>query len=178
MRITEKLLQVTAQEYYNDKKKTTIAEQEKLLRKLRCVLSNRFFSFATYKNDNIKQANMDGKSCETLLARNNLFLFQRSQENKDQYDARVVFWQQLYHIHQLLHQHTLTLQNQEEISVLIKCWCHVYVARFTQKNVTNSIHVLFYHVIPYICLYGSLSPFSQQGVEMGVRVKKKLLEDI
>lgn len=177
MRITEKLLQVTAQEYYNDKKKQTLSEQQIFLCHLRNALCNRSFTFSQYeKSNNLIRPSLDGKTCASLLRNSHVFIQKRAAENDVQFKERKQLWVDLWKIHQGLHKKVLGPTEQPMLSQLISNWCHAYVARFTAHSVTNSIHVLFYHVTPYLLRYGSLSPFSQQGIELGVGTKKKAIK--
>lgn len=176
IRITEKLLQVTAQEYYNDKRKQTLEEQAVFLNNIRNALHNRSFAFSQYEKSNtLIRPSFDGKSCAALLKNSHIFLHQRGTESSAQFQERKKLWSDLWKIHVGLHKRVLSTTEQPILSKLISDWSHAYVARFSAHSVTNSIHVLYYHVTPYLITYGSLAPFSQQGIEMAVGTKKKAI---
>ena len=48
---------------------------------------------------------------------------------------------------------------------MVHAWLEIFLSLFQTKHVTPYIHILVSHVPDFLRQYGSLAPFSQQGLE-------------
>ncbi len=59
----------------------------------------------------------------------------------------------------------LTDTDIQSFKIRVKKWLSVFLSIYQTKHVTPYIHILVSHVPEFLEIYGSLSPFSQQGLE-------------
>lgn len=73
----------------------------------------------------------------------------------------------------------LSLSNQNEINVeefsrKTKLWLELFLSVYHTKHVTPYMHALVWHVLEFLNLYGTICPFTQQGLE---KLNNKTIKD-
>jgi len=53
----------------------------------------------------------------------------------------------------------------DDFEEMVHAWLELFLSLFQTKHVTPYIHILVSHMPDFLRLYGSLAPFSQQGLE-------------
>ena len=82
--------------------------------------------------------------------------------NFPQGDKVQKIWKDFLAIYDLLRS---TSTNKEQIKQSASQWLKLFLEVYQTKHVTPYMHTLVFHVPEFIELYGSLAPFSQQGLE-------------
>ena len=59
----------------------------------------------------------------------------------------------------------LTHTDIQDFTTRVKTWLSVFLSVYQTKHITPYIHIFVNHVPEFLNLCGSLSPFSQQGLE-------------
>ena len=69
-------------------------------------------------------------------------------------------------IYKILRSHTALKEEEvDDLSIKIDDWLINFLDVYQRKNVTPYIHLLSCHIIEFVRKYGTLAPFSQQGLE-------------
>lgn len=75
-------------------------------------------------------------------------------------------WKEFLEIYKILRSHTaLSNEQVNDLKVKIDDWINNFVDVYQTKNITPYLHVLSCHIHEFVRRYGTISQFSQQGVE-------------
>ena len=75
-------------------------------------------------------------------------------------------WEQFYDIYKTLQlPTTLTITQLSNLKHDLTQWMSLFTCVYQTENVTPYLHVLASHIPEFLKLYGSITPFSQQGLE-------------
>ena len=74
-------------------------------------------------------------------------------------------WVDFISIYNTLCLESITKDQIKMFKIAVENWLKLFIKLYQTKNVTPYIHILSCHVHEFLDLYGSLAPFSQQGLE-------------
>ena len=74
-------------------------------------------------------------------------------------------WVDFISIYNTLCLQSISQEQIETFKITVDDWLKLFIQLYQTKNVTPYIHTLSSHVHEFLYLYGSLAPFSQQGLE-------------
>ena len=74
-------------------------------------------------------------------------------------------WKDFLNIYTTLCLNSIDDEKIKEFKTTVKEWLVLFLSVYQTKNVTPYIHTLVFHIPEFLDLYGSLAPFSQQGLE-------------
>ena len=137
-------------------KQTNLARYEKFLND-DCGIS---FQWYITEGRKFKWRDLNGPEKQRLFSKFNINNICPSLK-----DAGVIqaLWDNFIHL-------IIEMNSNQDIDVVcfkekIKDWIRLFISRYQTKNVTPYMHAFAMHVPEFITLYGSLAPFSQQGLE-------------
>ena len=76
-----------------------------------------------------------------------------------------LLWKNFLVIAELLSSSNQHEINVEEFSMKTKSWLELFLTLYHTKHVTPYMHALVWHVPEFLSLYGTICPFTQQGLE-------------
>lgn len=74
-------------------------------------------------------------------------------------------WKNFLSIYKTLCLKSINKNQIKEFQTTVRNWLQMFLQVYQTKHVTPYIHTLVFHVPEFLNLYGSLLPFSQQGLE-------------
>ena len=74
-------------------------------------------------------------------------------------------WKDFLNIYNTLCLNPINVSQIKEVRTTVRNWLTLFLSVYQSRHITPYMHTLIFHVPEFLNLYGSLLPFSQQGLE-------------
>ena len=121
-----------------------------------------FSWFVCKETKNLKWRDLTGPEKLNLFQNIKIDVVLPNFENSDKIQK---LWDDFYNIAELLSSSNQKKINVDNFSKRTKLWLDLFLSLYPTKHVTPYMHALVWHVPEFLNLYGTICPFTQQGLE-------------